>query len=147
MNESLPDRIRKLLSGEEPPPPIARLLGLELAEAGNGEAVFRMDVSSSVHGNPMGTVHGGIFCDLADAAMGIAYASELAANESFTTLELKVNYLRPVWDARLTARARVVSRGQTIGLVECDVTDDAGRLIARAHSTCLTLRDEQAAGR
>ena len=95
----------------------------------------------------MGTLHGGIMCDLADAAMGFAYASTLQSDESFTTLELKINFLRPVWKTRLTASARVVHRGRTVGLVECDVTDAEGRLVARASSMCMTLRDAQAEGR
>ncbi len=99
------------------------------------------------HANPMGTVHGGILCDLADAAMGMSFASTLDEGESFTTLELKINYLRPFWTGRLTARGRVVQRGRTVGMTECDVEDADGRLIARASSTCLVLRDDAAAGR
>jgi uncharacterized protein (TIGR00369 family) len=99
------------------------------------------------HENPMGTVHGGILCDLADAAMGTAFFSTLEDGESFTTLELKINFLRPFWTGRLLARGRVVSRGRTVGLAECDVEDSDGRLIARASSTCMALRGEKAAGR
>jgi uncharacterized protein (TIGR00369 family) len=95
----------------------------------------------------MGTLHGGVLCDIADFAMGAAYASTLADGQSFTTLELKINFLRPVWQAQLTAAAHVASGGRTVGLVECDITDDAGRLIARASSTCLTLRGDHAQGR
>ena len=92
-------------------------------------------------------MHGGVLCDLADAAMGYAYASSLAEQETFTTVELKINFLRPVWQTRLTAIGHVVQRGRTLGLVECDVTDAQDRLVARASSTCMTLRDAQAAGR
>ncbi len=99
------------------------------------------------HANPMGTVHGGILCDLADAAMGMAYASTLDEGESFTTLELKINFLKPVWSGRLRATGRIVKGGHTVGLVECDIHDDKDRLVARASSTCLTLRGEQAEGR
>ena len=95
----------------------------------------------------MGTLHGGILCDIADAAMGMAYASTLDEGESFTTLELKINFLRPITVARLVADGRVVQRGKTVGLAECAVTDERGRLIAKATSTCLTLRGEQAQGR
>jgi uncharacterized protein (TIGR00369 family) len=95
----------------------------------------------------MGTLHGGILCDIADAAMGIAYASNLNEGESFTTLELKINFLRPVWRARLLATGRVVKQGRTLGLVECDITDERGTLVARATSTCLTLRGQRAQGR
>jgi uncharacterized protein (TIGR00369 family) len=97
--------------------------------------------------NPMGTLHGGILCDIADAAMGIAYASNLEDGESFTTLELKINFLKPVWNARLRATGRVIKQGRTVGMVECDITDEEGKLVARATSTCLTLRGEQAQGR
>ena len=99
------------------------------------------------HANPMGTVHGGILCDLADAAMGFAYASTLEQNETFTTLELKINFLRPVWQARLTATGNVVQRGRTVGLVECEIVDAQDRLVARASSTCMTLRGATARGR
>jgi uncharacterized protein (TIGR00369 family) len=95
----------------------------------------------------MGTLHGGILCDLADAAMGMAYASTLEEGETFTTLELKINFLKPVRSGRLVAVGRTVKTGRTVGLVECDVTDEKERLVARASSTCMTLRGEAAAGR
>jgi uncharacterized protein (TIGR00369 family) len=79
--------------------------------------------------------------------MGVAYASTLADGESFTTLELKINFLRPFRNGLLTATARVVKGGRTVGLTECDVTDTEGRLIARAMSTCMTLRGESGEGR
>ena len=99
------------------------------------------------HANPMGTVHGGVLCDLADAAMGMAFMTTLDQDQTFTTLELKINFLRPVWSSRLRAEGRVVSRGGTIGLTECNVTDENGKLVARASSTCMVLRGKQAAGR
>ena len=64
-----------------------------------------------------------------------------------TTLELKINFLKPVWNARLRAEARIVKRGKTVGLVECDVVDENGSLVARASSTCLTLSGRKADGR
>ena len=128
------------------PPPVAELIGLEAARIENGEAVMELDAGEQ-HSNPMGTLHGGILCDLADAAMGMAYFSQLEQGESFTTLELKINYLRPFWTGRLIAHGRVVSRGKTVGMTECDVVDEQGRLIAKATSTCLTLRGDAAAGR
>ena len=86
------------------------------------------------------TQHGGVYCDLADAAMGLAYAATLGDGESFTTVELKINFLRAVRQGRLTAEARVVKAGSALGYVECAVTDDAGKLLARASSTCMKLR-------
>lgn len=127
-------------------PPVADLIGFDIERVAPGEAVVTFDAEGR-HANPMGTLHGGILCDIADAAMGVAYASGLAEGEAFTTLELKINFLRPVWNARLTAKGVVKQRGSTVGLVECDVTDERGRLIAHASSTCLTLRGDKAEGR
>src|SRR5436305_4472516 len=93
---------RKVLRGEAPPPPIGRLLGVVLKEIEPGRAVFEMEADERHH-NPMGTLHGGVYCDLADAAMGYAYAATLAEGESCTTVELKVNLLRAVRHGRLTA--------------------------------------------
>ncbi len=126
--------------------PIGKLLGMRLATARPDHAQVELDVDRRF-ANPMGTLHGGVLCDLADATMGTAFAGGLAEDESFTTLELKINFLRPVWDGRLQAHARVVQRGRTVGLVECDILDERERLIARASSTCLTLRADQAVGR
>jgi uncharacterized protein (TIGR00369 family) len=128
------------------PPPVAELLGVELVDVGGGKCTMRLEAGEQ-HSNPMGTVHGGIFCDIADAAMGMAYFSELEPGESFTTLELKINFLRPFRQGTLLAHGRVVGRGRTVGMTECDVVDEHGRLIARASSTCMTLRGEAAAGR
>jgi len=91
----------------------------------------------------MGTLQGGVICALADAAMGMAYASRLEEGETFTTLELKTNYLRQVVDGSLTATGRVVHAGRTIGLTTCDVVDEQGRLVAHATSTCMTLREDR----
>ncbi len=132
--------------GEAPPPPIARLIGFDLISVKPGEAVVQFQATEA-HANPMGTLHGGVLCDIADAAMGIAYSSNLDEGESFTTLELKINYLKPVWKTRLLAVGHVVKQGRTVGLVECDITDEQGTLVARATSTCMTLRGEQAKGR
>ncbi len=136
----------KILSGEAHPPPIARLIGFQLISAGDGTSVFEMEADER-HWNPMGTLHGGVLCDIADIAMGFAYASMLEEGESFTTLEIKINFLRPVWKAKLRATARIVKKGKKIGLVECDVTDEKGTLVARASSTCMTLAGEDARGR
>jgi len=132
--------------GEVPPPPIARLIGFDLVSVKPGEARVELQATEA-HANPMGTLHGGVLCDIADAAMGIAYSANLDEGESFTTLELKINFLKPIWKARLLAVGRVIKQGRTVGLVECDITDEKGSLVARATSTCMTLRGEQAQGR
>ena len=140
------ERVQAMLRREAPDPPVAGLIGFQLVEVEPGRAVFEMEAGPQ-HANPMGTLHGGILCDIADAAMGIAYASTLEEGESFTTLELKINFLKPVWKARLRAEGHIVKRGKTVGLVECDVLDETGSLVARASSTCLTLSGEKATGR
>jgi uncharacterized protein (TIGR00369 family) len=137
---SLREHLEAMLRGEVPPPPVSELLGLELVEVDDGEVVFRMEVKPE-HANPMGTLQGGILCALADAAMGLAYASRLEEGELFTTLELKTNYLRQVTGGTLTATGRVVHGGRTIGLTTCDVVDEQGRKVAHATSTCMTLRE------
>jgi len=99
------------------------------------------------YANPIGTLHGGIICDLADAAMGTAFATTCDEGDSYVTVELKCNYLRPVWESLLTATAWVVSRGKTMGLAECEVRDEANRLIAKLSSTLTVLRGDAAKGR
>src|SRR5206468_2834935 len=140
------DMVAKMIRGEIPPAPIAETIGMRVAEVRPDFAVFEMEAGRR-HANPMGTLHGGVLCDLADGAMGVAWASGLGEGESFTTLELKINFLKPVWNASLRAEARVVKRGKSVGLVECDVRDEKGELVARATSTVLTLRGDQAKGR
>jgi len=140
------DYIRMVQRGEAAPPPIADLIGFTLTEIEPGRAVVAFDAGPR-HANPMGTLHGGVLCDVADAAMGMAYAASLDEGETFTTLELKINFLKPVRTGRLIATGRLVKGGRTVGLVECDVVDDKDRLVARASSTCMTLRGEQAVGR
>ena len=143
---NLPKMIQGMLAGSVELPAITRLIGFDLTAAGQGQSTFTFEAEPR-HANALGTLHGGVLCDVADMAMGIAYATTLAEGESFTTVELKINYLRPVWLGRLTAYAKVVKGGRTLGMVECDVVDEQQRLVARASSTCLTLRGEAAQGR
>jgi uncharacterized protein (TIGR00369 family) len=140
------DMLKKVQRGELPPPPVATLIGFTIGSIEPGRVVMEMEAGPQ-HSSPLGTVHGGILCDLADAAMGMAYASSLDDNETFTTLELKINFLKPVWSGRLTATGYVVKGGRTVGLVDCDVHDEKQSLVARASSTCMTLRGAEAAGR
>jgi uncharacterized protein (TIGR00369 family) len=95
----------------------------------------------------MGTLHGGILCDLSDAAMGVAFASTLAENETMTTIELKINFLKPVWNTKLRAVAKIIKKGSTIGLLECHVYDEKNSLVAHSTSTCMILRGDMAKGR
>ncbi len=137
---------QRMIRGEAESPPVARLVGFRMVAAEKDFCIMELEATQR-HANPMGTLHGGIICDIADAAIGMAWASELEDGESFTTLELKVNYLKPVWNARLQAEARVKKRGRSVGLAECEVRDEKGDLIAYATSTLMTLRGDQARGR
>jgi len=139
---SLREHLEAMFRGERPPPPVSQLLGLRLLSFTDGECVFEMDAKPE-HGNPMGTLQGGIICALADAAMGMAFATTLGEGETFTTLELKTNYLRQVVEGKLIATGRVLRAGRTIGLTICDVLDEEGRLVAHATSTCMTLREDR----
>jgi len=127
-------------------PPIAKLIGMRAVSFDEGEAVLELDADGR-HANPMGTLHGGVLCDLADLAMGVALYTTLEAGETFTTLEMKANFTKPVWNGRLTARARVKKGGRTTALLECEVRDGGGSLVAFATSTCLVLRGDAAKGR
>src|SRR5438046_10748706 len=118
--------------------PIAELIGFEAEEISGGRAVATLQAGAR-HANPMGTLHGGVLCDLSDAAMGMAFVTTLAPDESFTTMTLSIDFFRPVWQTLLRAEARVVNRGKTVGYVECDVTDEDGKSDATAASTVIVL--------
>ena len=140
------DDLERLARGEAPAPPVARLVGFEAVRFEVGLAVMAMTAGPQ-HANPMGTLHGGIVCDIADAAMGCAMATTLEDDESFTTIDLDAKFFKPIWSARLTATARMVKRTRTLGLVECDVEDEEGSLVAKTFSTCMVLRGDAARGR
>jgi uncharacterized protein (TIGR00369 family) len=122
--------------------PIGELIGFRVNEITTGRAVASLR-SGPQHANPMGTLHGGVLCDLADAAMGMAFVSTLASDESFTTTALSINFFRPVWQAALRADARVVNRGKNLDYIECEVLDQDDRLVAKATSTCVVLRGDE----
>jgi len=140
------DRLRRMVSGEAPPPPIARLIGFRLVAIDLGVSRFELDAAPA-HANPMGTLHGGVLCDVADAAIGCALASTLEEDETFTSLDLAIKFFKPVWTARLTAVARVIRRTRTLGHLECEITDEGGSLVAKVYSSCMVLRGEMAKGR
>lgn len=128
---SVPDRFSEA--------PVSRLIGFEVApDGGDGLTVVRLEAGDR-HANPMGRVHGGVISALADAAMGTAYGRVLLAEEDFSTIELKVNFMRPVKIGRIQATARIVQRGLRIGFLDCEIKDARGRLVATATSTCMTI--------
>ena len=140
------EMVKGLAAGALPAPPIAKLLGFHPIEVELGHVVMEMDAKPE-HANPMGTLHGGVICDLADGAIGCALATTLEDDESFTTVDLTANYFKPVWNARLRASAHVTRRTKSLGFIECDVKDEKGSVVAKVFSTCMVLRGEQAQGR
>ena len=92
-------------------------------------------------------MHGGVLCDIADAAIGTAHATGLGEGESFTSLDLQINFFRPVWNDRLRAIAKPVHLGQTVSRYVCDILNSDGKLVAQVTSTVMTLRGGKASGR
>jgi len=137
---------RALQSGKSEPPPIAKLIGFTLVEVDVGRAVMTCETSAR-HANPMGTLHGGVVCDVADGAMGCAIATTLEDDESFTTIDLNVKFFKPVWNDVIKATAFVVKRTKNLGHLECDVTNKEGAVVAKLYSTCMVLRGDDAKGR
>ena len=110
------------------------------------EAIVRGDAPPP-HANPMGTLHGGVLCDVADAAMGCALASTLEDDETFTSLDLTVKFFKPIWNARIKAAARLTRRTRTLAFLECEVADESGSLVAKLFSSCMVLGGQEAKGR
>ncbi|MEL0027347.1 MAG: PaaI family thioesterase [Perlucidibaca sp.] len=129
------------------PTAIATTLGMRVTEIGDGTATVEIDADAAVHGNQQGTVHGGLISELADAAIGTAHSTRMAEGESFASIDLKVNFMRPVWRSVLRAVARPVQQGRTVSHYHCDILRDDGKLVATAISAVMTLRGENAAGR
>ena len=126
--------------------PVAALVGFSIEPPSDGHAVGWLEAGPQ-HANPMGTLHGGILCDVADAAMGMAFVTTLNPDESFTTMSLTINFFRPVWQAQLRFDARVINRSKNTGYIECDITDQDGKRVAKATSTCTVLRGDQVKSR
>jgi len=129
------------------PTAISRLLGFRIVDIGQAMAVIEFDADAEHHGNQQGTVHGGLLCELADAAIGTAHSTLMDVDESFTSIDLKATFLRPVWQSRLRAHAYVVHGGKTISHYQCDITRDDGKVAASIASTIMTLRGDRAQGR
>lgn len=129
------------------PTAVSRLLGLELVAVGERTARIRLDADVDTHGNQQGTIHGGTLAELADAAIGTAHSTVIGRDESFTSLDLNLRFLRPAWTGALTADARCTHAGRNISQYACEITRADGTVVATATSAVLTLRGQAAAGR
>jgi uncharacterized protein (TIGR00369 family) len=130
--------LRGIIDNTHPNPPISETLGFHLAEADPGRAVFTC-VPEFRHYNPIGTVHGGFAATLLDSALGCAIFSTLAKGDAWTTLELKLNYVRPMSKdtGPVRAEGRIIHRGRTVATSQGDLKDRAGKLYAHASTTCM----------
>lgn len=137
--------LESIAAGRLPPPPIAELLGMRLVVIEPSRAVFEIEPAEFLY-SPLQTVHGGIITVLLDSAMGCAFHSTLPAGLSYTTLEIKVNFLRPVTEGvgPIRAEGRVLHAGNTIGTADGRLTDREGTLFAHATTTLMVLRPRAA---
>jgi uncharacterized protein (TIGR00369 family) len=134
------DFLTAIIDGTLPQPPIAETLGFHLVAAGEGRAAFE-GLPELRHYNPIGTVHGGFTATLLDSALACAIFSTLVKGDIWTTLELKLNYVRPLTKdtGPVRAEGRVLHRGRSVATSEGDLKDRAGKLYAHATTTCMIL--------
>jgi uncharacterized protein (TIGR00369 family) len=135
------DYYHKMLRGEVPHSPQAKLIGFNYTSIDYGKAEIEFE-STQQHMNLVGILAGGVLSTIVDAVMGSAFATTLDDGEIPVTLELKINFLRSVRDGKLRGVAKVINRTRTTGFVECDVLDANQALVARATSTCMVVRPD-----
>ena len=134
--------LKKVAAGELPRPPISALMDFGLAEIEEGRAVFTVK-PAEFHYNPIGVVHGGLAATLLDSAMGCAVHSTLPAGAGYTTLEVKVNFVRPLTaeTGEVRCEAEVIHVGGRTATAEGKVVDASGKLYAHATTTCIIFRN------
>ncbi|WP_284178756.1 PaaI family thioesterase [Rhabdaerophilum sp. SD176] len=133
------DTLRAMIAGDLPAPPMAGTLNFDLIEAEGGRVVFA-GTPLEAHLNPAGTVHGGWAATILDSALACAVHATLAVGERYTSVEMKLNYLRPILagkTGRLTCEGKVIQRGRTLALSEARLVDSGGKLYAHASETCM----------
>lgn len=131
--------LRALASGELPPPPISQMFGMVPVRAEEGEVEFRCTADDSSY-NPLGIVHGGLACTLLDTAAGCAVHTTLPAGVGYTSIEIKVSYMRMIHAGHeLVIKGRVTKPGRRIAFAEAEMFDDAGKLVASASSSLLIM--------
>jgi uncharacterized protein (TIGR00369 family) len=141
------DYLRGIAEGRIPAPPIAALLGLGIVQVEPGRVVFSLDVGEHLY-NPIGSVHGGVFCTLLDSAMSCAVHSQLGQGQVYTTLELKVNLVKllTVDTPSVVATGQVISSGRRVATASGQITGPDGTLYAHATTTCLVMGTRHPAG-
>jgi len=134
------ETMQAIRDGVLPPPPIAMLMQMDIVDLAQGRVEFSCLVDESVY-NPIGVVHGGLMCTLLDTVAGCAVHTTLPQGLAYTSIELKVSYLRPVQltSGPLTAIGTVVKPGRRVAFAEGEVRDAAGRTVATASSSLLVF--------
>jgi acyl-CoA thioesterase len=126
--------------------PYGHTLGFKVEKLSPGEAVVVMTCEKRHH-NVFDYTHGGAIFSLADTAIGLAHIATLREHQTATTVESKINFLRPALQGELRAHACTVKQGRTLSVIECDIFDEGNKLIARTSATMLVLEDERSDGR
>jgi len=129
------------------PTPISQTLGMNIEEIGLGTATVSINTKKELHANQQGTTHGGLISELADASIGTAHSTFIEEGQSFTSIELKINFYRPVFDDVLMAKAKPLQKGKNVSHYICEITNKEGKMVAVATSTVMTLYGERAIGR
>ena len=134
------DYLQAIADGILPPPPIASMLDFRITAVEDGEVSFAVTPDESAY-NPIGLVHGGLVCTLLDSVVGCAVQSTLPAGTGYTSIELKVSYMRPIHadTGEVHARGWVTKPGRRVAFAEGDVRDDNGKLLASASSSLLII--------
>ena len=135
------DFLQAIVAGEIPPPPISKLLGFKLKEVHSGRIVFELE-PAEYHYNPIGMVHGGVASTVLDSAMGCAIHSTLPVGTGYSTVELKVSFVRPMSTktGRVRCEASVIHTGKSIATAEAKLVDNEGTLYAHSTTTCMIFR-------
>lgn len=136
--------MRQLLTGEREPSGMARLMNMRLIEVEEGRAVFAVEPDER-HYNGLGIAHGGLAATLLDSALGCAINTVMPAGRVFTTLEMKINYVRPMRreTGEVRCEARVLHVGSRVATAEGDIVDASGKLYAHGTATCMLFRSSQ----
>ena len=136
--------LQRMMQGEIPPPPIARLIGFRLSEVSEGKAVFTCTPGEQ-HYNPIGVVHGGLAAILLDSAMGCAVQTMLPEGVGYTTAELHINLVRAITSTTglLRAEAEVIHSGRRMATAQGRIVDEQGKLYAHGTTTCMVFEPEK----
>jgi uncharacterized protein (TIGR00369 family) len=133
------DFLQAIVDGQVPPPPFAQLIGADLVSVGDGVAVFRCTPDESTY-NPLGLVHGGVLCTLLDSAAGCAVHSQLPAGVGFSSIEIKVSFLRPANGATLEIEGRSLRVGRQVAFAEAYARNGDGKIVGHATTSIALVK-------